>query len=301
MSQQIGSLDSAKEEKFIRMTTQPVEKLINRLAVPTIISMLVTSFYNLADTFFVRHLEQDSMVAAVGVVLPLMNIIQAIGFYHGHGSGNYISRAFGRRDLKDAEKMAATGFFCAVLFGLALAPGHALHDGQHRHEQPAAHAGQRLLLHAGPGQRRGAEPLPGPDPDLPGRGRHRHRQPPHGLRRGHGRGRRCPRHRHQPGLQLLHPGRGHGPQRQCEDPPAQLHPHALLFQGHLQGRPALPGPPGHGQHRHRQPEPRHRPLSCGPAAHRRGPGGHDRREPDHDVPVRLADRLRTGLSAGLRL
>ena len=44
MSQQIGSLDSAKEEKFIRMTTQPVEKLINRLAVPTIISMLVTSF-----------------------------------------------------------------------------------------------------------------------------------------------------------------------------------------------------------------------------------------------------------------
>ena len=93
MSQQARSLDSAKEEKFIRMTTQPVEKLINRLAVPTIISMLVTSFYNLADTFFVRHLEQDSMVAAVGVVLPLMNIIQAIGFYHGHGSGNFISRA----------------------------------------------------------------------------------------------------------------------------------------------------------------------------------------------------------------
>ena len=120
MSQQIGSLDSAKEEKFIRMTTQPVEKLINRLAVPTIISMLLTSFYNLADTFFVRHLEQDSMVAAVGVVLPLMNIIQAIGFYHGHGSGNFISRAFGRKDFDEAEKMAATGFFSAVGLGLIL-------------------------------------------------------------------------------------------------------------------------------------------------------------------------------------
>lgn len=109
-----------KEQKTIRMTTQPVEKLICRLAVPTIISMLVTSFYNLADTFFVRHLEQDSMVAAVGVVLPLMNIIQAIGFYHGHGSGNFISRAFGRKDFAEAEKMAATGFFSAVFLGLLL-------------------------------------------------------------------------------------------------------------------------------------------------------------------------------------
>ena len=109
-----------KEEKIIRMTTQPVEKLITRLAIPTVISMLVTSFYNLADTFFVRHLEHDSMVAAVGIVLPLMNIIQAIGFYHGQGSGNFISRAFGRRDLKDAENMAATGFFTAVCLGLLL-------------------------------------------------------------------------------------------------------------------------------------------------------------------------------------
>jgi len=120
MGAQTPRLGESKEEKILRMTTQPVEKLIRRLAIPTMISMLVTSFYNLADTFFVRHLEQDSMVAAVGVVLPLMNIIQAVGFYHGHGSGNFISRAFGRRDLKDAEKMAATGFFAAVGLGLLL-------------------------------------------------------------------------------------------------------------------------------------------------------------------------------------
>ena len=109
------------ESKFLRMTTEPVETLILKLAIPTMISMLVTAFYNLADTFFIRQLNSDSMVAAIGVVMPLMNIIQAIGFYHGHGSGNYISRAFGRQDLKDAEKMAATGFFCAVSFGLLLA------------------------------------------------------------------------------------------------------------------------------------------------------------------------------------
>ncbi|MBQ4557288.1 MAG: MATE family efflux transporter [Clostridia bacterium] len=104
--------------KYIKMTTEPIEKLIAKLAVPTIISMLVTSFYNLADTLFVRQLENDSMVAAVGIVMPLMSIIQACGFFCGHGSANYISRAFGRQDYKSAEKMAATGFGFAFLIGI---------------------------------------------------------------------------------------------------------------------------------------------------------------------------------------
>ena len=65
-------MPSASDAKFIRMTTEPVERLVCKLAAPIIISMLVTTFYNLADTFFVRQLNNDSMVAAVGVVLPLM-------------------------------------------------------------------------------------------------------------------------------------------------------------------------------------------------------------------------------------
>ena len=115
-----SAVQNNQSEKFIRMTTEPVQRLVLRLAVPTIISMLVTTFYNLVDTLFVRQLENDSMVAAVGVVLPLMSIIQAFGFFCGHGSGNYISRALGRRDTEDAETMASTGFFYAVVFGLVI-------------------------------------------------------------------------------------------------------------------------------------------------------------------------------------
>ena len=120
MSNQHNLPQSASDAKYIRMTTEPVERLVAQLSVPTIISMLVTAFYNLADTFFVRQLESDSMIAAVGIVFPLMAIIQSFGFFCGHGSGNYISRAFGRRDYDDAEIMAATGFGYAVLFGLAI-------------------------------------------------------------------------------------------------------------------------------------------------------------------------------------
>lgn len=107
-------------EKYEMMTTAPIRSLVAKLAIPTIISMLVTTLYNLVDTLFVRQFANDSMVAAVGVCLPLMSIIQAFGFFCGHGSGNYISRALGRRDTEDAETMASTGFFYAVLFGLSI-------------------------------------------------------------------------------------------------------------------------------------------------------------------------------------
>lgn len=116
----------ARSAKFVRMTTEPIPRLIGALAVPTIISMLVTTFYNLVDTLFIRQLSNDSMVAAVGIVLPLMSIIQAFGFFCGHGSGNYISRALGRRDTADAENMASTGFFYAIVFGLVISLGGLL-------------------------------------------------------------------------------------------------------------------------------------------------------------------------------
>ena len=56
--------------------------------------MLITGFYNIADTFFVGKLSTQA-TAAVGVVFSVMFFVQAIGFFFGHGSGNYISRELG--------------------------------------------------------------------------------------------------------------------------------------------------------------------------------------------------------------
>lgn len=109
-----------QEEKYIQMTTTPVPKLVCSLAVPTIISMLVTSFYNMADTFFVGKLDTQS-TAAVGVVFSVMAIIQAVGFFFGHGSGNYISRKLGSKEFEDASVMAANGFFLSLLSGVIIA------------------------------------------------------------------------------------------------------------------------------------------------------------------------------------
>lgn len=111
--------EEQREQKFNRMTQTPIPKLICQLAVPTIISMLVTSFYNMADTFFVGKIN-TSATAAVGVVFPLMAIIQAFGFFCGHGSGNYISRQLGAQNFEDASRMSATGFVTAFVLGLCI-------------------------------------------------------------------------------------------------------------------------------------------------------------------------------------
>lgn len=110
------------EEKRIYMTEQPVKKLVCTLAVPTILSMLVTSFYNMADTFFVGKLNTQS-TAAVGVAFSLMAIIQAVGFLFGHGSGNYISRQLGAGNVEEAEKMSSVGFFTSFFAGVVIMMG----------------------------------------------------------------------------------------------------------------------------------------------------------------------------------
>lgn len=111
--------EEQRQQKFDRMTKTPIPRLIGELAVPTIISMLVTSFYNMADTFFVGKIN-TSATAAVGIVFPMMAMIQAFGFFCGHGSGNYISRQLGAHNFEDASKMSATGFVTAFVLGLGI-------------------------------------------------------------------------------------------------------------------------------------------------------------------------------------
>ena len=92
------------------LTAAPVHHLILIMALPTIVSMLVTIIYNMAYTYFVGKINTQC-TAAVGVSFSVMAMIQAIGFFFGHGSGNYISRKLGARLHDDAARMAATGFF----------------------------------------------------------------------------------------------------------------------------------------------------------------------------------------------
>jgi Na+-driven multidrug efflux pump len=105
---------SARSEKFIRMTTAPVAPLIISQAMPAMAITITTSVYNMADTYWVGYLG-TSEVAGVGIAFPLMIIVQAMGFFFGQGSANFMSRALGAQDHEGASRMAATGFFSGFM------------------------------------------------------------------------------------------------------------------------------------------------------------------------------------------
>ena len=109
-----------KQSRREMMTQSPVPQLITKLSIPTIISMLVTAFYNSADTYFVGKISTEA-TAAVGLVFSVMAIIQAFGFFCGQGSGNYLSRMLGAGNKKEANDMASTGFVLALMLGVTVA------------------------------------------------------------------------------------------------------------------------------------------------------------------------------------
>ncbi len=109
-----------ERKQFVKMTQTPMPKLIISLGIPTTLSMMVTSLYNLADTYFVSLLGNDSVTAAVSNLLALMSIIQAIGFTFGMGSGAIVSRLLGKRDREGADRVTSSAFFIALASGLLI-------------------------------------------------------------------------------------------------------------------------------------------------------------------------------------
>ena len=106
----------------------PVEKIIPKMALPTICSMLITSIYNMADTYFVSQIGTaeataagTSASAAVGIVFSAMAMIQALAFMFGMGSGTNVSHLLGQGKRQEAEVYSAVGFFSAVAAGVVIA------------------------------------------------------------------------------------------------------------------------------------------------------------------------------------
>ena len=107
-------------DQFEKMTQTPLPSLLVTLAIPAILSMLVTSIYNMVDTAFVGRLG-TSASGAVGIVFSFMAILQAVGFMFGQGSGSIISRLLGGKDKQRASQVASTGFFITFFLGILLA------------------------------------------------------------------------------------------------------------------------------------------------------------------------------------
>ncbi len=107
-----------KNERYIQMTETKIEKLIPKLAIPTIISMLITTLYNMADTYFVSQLADPAASAAVGVIFSLTTVIQTLGLTMGIGASNAISMALGNKEEEMAKRYLSTAFYSMCAMGI---------------------------------------------------------------------------------------------------------------------------------------------------------------------------------------
>ena len=107
------------EKHYAKMTQTPVSRLILNLGIPTTISMLITSIYNMADTYFVGNVGESAQ-AATGVLFTLQAIIQGIAFMLGHGGGTYVSKHLAEQDSKTATMYISTSFFTGAAVGLVI-------------------------------------------------------------------------------------------------------------------------------------------------------------------------------------
>ena len=105
-----------QEQRRLMMQNEPVSRVIVKMAIPTIISFLITSIYSLADTYFVSGLGTNA-TAAVSVNASLDQLIFMFGGLFAVGANSYIARLLGQGDEKKASQVLSTAFYLAVGLG----------------------------------------------------------------------------------------------------------------------------------------------------------------------------------------
>jgi putative MATE family efflux protein len=99
-----------------RLGTEPLRKLLFRLSVPSMVSMIAMSLYFLADTFWLGRLSYQA-IAAITVTFPFQIVVFAIGYGSGVGANALASRRFGERNVEATNRVAGQAFPLSVFFG----------------------------------------------------------------------------------------------------------------------------------------------------------------------------------------
>ena len=111
--------EQIQEQRRMMMLNEPLNRVIPKMAVPTIVSFLITSIYSLADTYFVSSLGTNA-TAAVSVNASLDQLIMMCGSMVAMGANSYIARLLGQGDEKKASRVLSTSFFFAFFLGALL-------------------------------------------------------------------------------------------------------------------------------------------------------------------------------------
>ena len=107
-----------KEKKTSVFEIESIPKAVAVLAIPSVLSMLVTVLYNMVDTVFVGQTHDPYQMNAVSMATPVFMILMAFGNLFGIGGCAFISRSLGAREYERVKKISSFSFWGAVLVGL---------------------------------------------------------------------------------------------------------------------------------------------------------------------------------------
>lgn len=103
-----------------KMTETPISRLLISLSLPSVVNMLLSSIYNMADTYFVTSLG-ESAIGGVGIVFSIQSLIQAVGFGVSMGGSSIVSRKLGEKDNDSANRYASSAIVMGLTLGLTIA------------------------------------------------------------------------------------------------------------------------------------------------------------------------------------
>ena len=108
----------AKYEKLFK--EQSVWRSIFSMAIPSLLTIIIMIFYNMADMFFIAQLGNTAKVASVSIISPVFNIIMALATMIGVGGSAVIANAFGAGDKEKAKNTASLCFYSATSLGVVV-------------------------------------------------------------------------------------------------------------------------------------------------------------------------------------
>lgn len=109
------------KKNIVLLEKAAVGQAIFRLALPSVLAMMVQVIYGLTDTFFIGQTGDPNLVASISLALPFSMILQAIGNIFAFGGGAYISQMLGAKRLDYARQICSSSFYLSILTGILLA------------------------------------------------------------------------------------------------------------------------------------------------------------------------------------
>ena len=108
------------EQKNALFEQMPVRKAFFKLALPVVLSMVVSLVYNMVDTYFIAKTGNAHLVAGVALGSPVFTLMIAVGDIFGLGGSSFISRLFGQKRDQDGKRLSVFCFYGALFTGVGI-------------------------------------------------------------------------------------------------------------------------------------------------------------------------------------